>query len=70
MGRLDQQKGIDRLAAAFTELRASNVPFDARAIGVGVAAIASWRRVPMAGVVILAAVVTALVRQTAIHAPS
>ncbi|MDE3764628.1 glycosyltransferase [Sinorhizobium meliloti] len=33
MGRLDQQKGIDRLAAAFAELRASRVPFDARAIG-------------------------------------
>lgn len=33
MGRLDQQKGIDRLAAALAELRASSVPFDARAIG-------------------------------------
>jgi glycosyltransferase involved in cell wall biosynthesis len=33
MGRLDQQKGIDRLAATLAELRASNVPFDARAIG-------------------------------------
>lgn len=33
MGRLDQQKGIDRLAAALADLRASHVPFDARAIG-------------------------------------
>ncbi|MDX0998226.1 glycosyltransferase [Sinorhizobium medicae] len=33
MGRLDQQKGIDRLAAAIAELRASRVPFDARAVG-------------------------------------
>jgi glycosyltransferase involved in cell wall biosynthesis len=33
MGRLDQQKGIDRLAAALAELRASNVPFDGRVIG-------------------------------------
>ena len=33
MGRLDQQKGIDRLAAALSELRASNIAFDARAIG-------------------------------------
>jgi len=33
MGRLDQQKGIDRLAATLAELRASNAPFDARAIG-------------------------------------
>ncbi|MDX0751041.1 glycosyltransferase [Sinorhizobium medicae] len=33
MGRLDQQKGIDRLAAAIAELRALRVPFDARAVG-------------------------------------
>ncbi|MCR4266982.1 glycosyltransferase [Nitratireductor sp. ZSWI3] len=33
MGRLDQQKGIDRLAAAIAQLRAARVPFDARAIG-------------------------------------
>ncbi|KWV41800.1 glycosyl transferase family 1 [Rhizobium altiplani] len=33
MGRLDQQKGIDRLASTLAELRASNVSFDARAIG-------------------------------------
>ncbi len=33
MGRLDQQKGIDRLAAALAQLRASRVPFEARAIG-------------------------------------
>jgi len=33
MGRLDQQKGIDRLASTLAELRASNVSFEARAIG-------------------------------------
>ncbi|CDZ45783.1 glycosyltransferase [Neorhizobium galegae] len=33
MGRFDQQKGIDRLAAVLAELRASKVAFDARAIG-------------------------------------
>ena len=33
MGRLDQQKGIDRLVAALSELRAANVPLEARAIG-------------------------------------
>lgn len=41
-----------------------DVVFDARAIGVAVAAIASWRRMPLALVVLLAAVTTALVRQT------
>lgn len=33
MGRFDQQKGIDRLAATLAELRSSNVAFEARAIG-------------------------------------
>lgn len=33
MGRLDRQKGIDRLAATLAELRARNVPFEARAVG-------------------------------------
>jgi len=33
MGRLDEQKGIDRLAAAIAELRASHARFEARAIG-------------------------------------
>jgi glycosyltransferase involved in cell wall biosynthesis len=33
MGRLDQQKGIDRLVAALAELRAADVPLEARAIG-------------------------------------
>lgn len=37
---------------------------DARAIGVAVGAVASWRRLPLAVVVVLAAAVTALVRQT------
>jgi Branched-chain amino acid transport protein (AzlD) len=35
---------------------------DARIIGLGVAALALWRRLPMLAVVLIAAVVTALVR--------
>jgi uncharacterized membrane protein len=35
---------------------------DARAIGVGAAAIAAWRRVPLVGVIVIGAGVTALVR--------
>lgn len=42
MGRLDQQKGIDRLAATISELRAARVPFDARAIGGEILADASF----------------------------
>jgi hypothetical protein len=41
-----------------------DVVFDARAVGVGIAAVAAWRRLPLALVVLLAAVSTALVRQT------
>ncbi len=33
LGRLDRQKGIDRLSATLSELRARNVAFEARAIG-------------------------------------
>jgi glycosyltransferase involved in cell wall biosynthesis len=33
MGRFDQQKGIDRLAATIAELHAARVPVDIRAIG-------------------------------------
>lgn len=42
MGRLDQQKGIDRLAATIAELRAAHVSFDARAIGGEILADASF----------------------------
>jgi branched-subunit amino acid transport protein len=35
---------------------------DARAVGVGAAAIAAWRKVPLVGVIVLGAGVTALVR--------
>jgi hypothetical protein len=38
---------------------------DARAAGVGVAAVAAWRRAPLVIVIVLGAVVTALVRQVA-----
>jgi hypothetical protein len=35
---------------------------DARAVGVGAAAIAAWRKVPLVGVIVIGAGVTALVR--------
>jgi len=38
---------------------------DARAAGVGVAAIAAWRRAPLIVVIVLGAAVTALVRRVA-----
>lgn len=38
---------------------------DARAAGVGVAAIAAWRRAPLVVVIALGAIVTALVRRVA-----
>jgi hypothetical protein len=38
---------------------------DARAAGVGVAAVAAWRRAPLVVVIVLGAVVTALVRRVA-----
>lgn len=41
-----------------------SVVFDARAFGVGVAAFGSWRRWSLGLVVVLAAVTTALIRQT------
>lgn len=40
----------------------SDVMVDARAVGVGVAALAAWRRLPLGAVVALAAVTTALLR--------
>jgi hypothetical protein len=41
-----------------------SIVFDARVVGIAVAAFAAWRRWPLAVVVLLAAVTTALVRQT------
>jgi hypothetical protein len=41
-----------------------HVTCDARAVGVGVATLAAWRRVPLFAIVVLAAATTALVRQT------
>ncbi len=35
---------------------------DARVLGVGAAALAAWRRVPLIGVIVIGAAVTALVR--------
>jgi hypothetical protein len=40
-----------------------SVVLDARSVGVGVAALASWRRLPLGLVVVLAAATTALVRK-------
>ena len=41
-----------------------SIVFDARVVGMSVAAFAAWRRWPLAVVVLLAALVTAGVRQT------
>jgi Branched-chain amino acid transport protein (AzlD) len=41
-----------------------SIVFDARVVGIAVAAFAAWRRWPLAVVVLLAALTTALVRQT------
>jgi hypothetical protein len=41
-----------------------SIVLDARVVGISVAAFAAWRRWPLAVVVLLAAVTTALVRQT------
>ncbi len=42
----------------------SDVVLDARVIGIALAAVLSWRKVPMGVVVVLAAAATALVRLT------
>ena len=39
-----------------------DIELDARAVGVAAAAVAAWRRVPLAGVILIGAAVTALVR--------
>lgn len=41
-----------------------DLAFDARAVGVAAAGLASWRRLPLGAVVVIAAAVTASVRQT------
>lgn len=41
----------------------TDLVLDARALGVGVAAVAAWRRAPLIVVILLGAAVTALVRQ-------
>jgi branched-subunit amino acid transport protein len=41
----------------------SELVLDARAVGVGVAALAAWRRAPIIVVILLGALVTAVVRQ-------
>lgn len=39
-----------------------HLQLDARAVGVGAAAIAAWRKVPLIAVIVIGAVVTAVVR--------
>jgi len=43
----------------------TDLVLDARAAGVGAAAVAAWRRAPLIVIVVLAALVTALVRRAA-----
>jgi hypothetical protein len=55
---------VAAVTAVQTFTTRQSIVFDARAIGVGVAAVASWRRLPLGVVVVLAAATTALVRLT------
>jgi branched chain amino acid efflux pump len=43
----------------------NHLVLDARAVGVGVAAVAAWRRAPLIVVILLGAVVTVVVRRVA-----
>jgi branched-subunit amino acid transport protein len=56
---------ISALIVMNTFSTGNDLVVDARAAGVGVAAIAAWRRVPLVLVIVLGAAVTALVRQLA-----
>jgi hypothetical protein len=55
---------VAAVTAVQTFTTRQSIVLDARAIGVGVAALASWRRLPLGVVVVLAAGTTALVRLT------
>jgi hypothetical protein len=55
---------VSAVMAVQTFTTRQSIVLDARAVGVGVAAVASWRRLPLGVVVVLAAATTALVRQT------
>lgn len=54
---------ISALIVTTTFSTGDELVVDARAAGVGVAAIAAWRRAPLIVVMLLGAVVTAVVRQ-------
>jgi hypothetical protein len=55
---------VAAVTAVQTFTTRQSMVLDARAIGVGVAAFAAWRRLPLGVVVVLAAGTTALVRLT------
>ena len=56
---------ISALIVMNTFSTGNDLVLDARAAGVGVAAIAAWRRAPLVLVIVLGAAVTALVRRVA-----
>jgi branched chain amino acid efflux pump len=56
---------ISALIVMNTFSTGTELVLDARAAGVGVAAVAAWRRAPLIVVILLGAAVTALVRQLA-----
>ena len=53
---------ISALVVKDTLTDGQDLVLDARALGVGVAAVAAWRRAPLLVVIVLGATVTALVR--------
>jgi branched-subunit amino acid transport protein len=56
---------ISALVVKDTFSTGTELVFDARAVGVGVAAVAAWRRAPLIVVILLGAVVTVVVRRVA-----
>ncbi len=56
---------ISALVVMNTFSTGNDLVVDARAAGVGVAAVAAWRRAPLVVVIVLGAAVTALVRRVA-----
>jgi branched-subunit amino acid transport protein len=56
---------ISALVVKDTFSTGTDLVLDARAAGVGAAAVAAWRRAPLIAVIVIAAVVTVLVRRVA-----
>src|SRR4051794_13573355 len=56
---------ISALVVVSTFSTGTQLVLDARAAGVGVAAVAAWRRAPLIVVIVLGAVVTVVVRRVA-----